>query len=75
MTPKYKEIEDSRMPNTMSDQQRDGTQDFGQSSADSKRLTLRTAELFKGDREVLIEHNGETYRLRITRGGKLILNK
>jgi hemin uptake protein HemP len=32
-------------------------------------------ELFAGAREVLIRHNQSTYRLRITRFGKLILNK
>lgn len=31
--------------------------------------------LFQGKQEVLIDHNGETYRLRITRNGKLILTK
>lgn len=31
--------------------------------------------LFAGAREVLIEWNGEHYRLRITRRGKLILQK
>ena len=31
--------------------------------------------LFRGRQEVLIAHNGETYRLRITRNGKLILTK
>lgn len=31
--------------------------------------------LFKGNLEVLITHNGDTYRLRITRNGKLILTK
>ncbi len=34
-----------------------------------------TAVLFGGAREIEIEHNGEIYRLRITRQGKLILNK
>jgi hemin uptake protein HemP len=34
-----------------------------------------TDSLFKGTREIEIEHNGEVYRLRITRQGKLILNK
>lgn len=34
-----------------------------------------SASLFKGRREIVIEHNGEFYRLRITRQGKLILNK
>ena len=33
------------------------------------------AQLFGGQREVLIVHNGEEYRLRITRQEKLILTK
>jgi len=32
-------------------------------------------ELFAGEHEIGIVHAGETYRLRITRQGKLILNK
>jgi hemin uptake protein HemP len=32
-------------------------------------------ELFEGEREVCIVHEGETYRLRITRRNKLILQK
>ncbi|MHB0973165.1 MAG: hemin uptake protein HemP [Thiobacillus sp.] len=31
--------------------------------------------LFRGSQEILINHNGEIYRLRITRNGKLILTK
>ncbi len=38
-------------------------------------LVIRTEELFGDRREVWIEHNGERYRLRITRRGKLILQK
>jgi hemin uptake protein HemP len=34
-----------------------------------------SAEIFKGLREVVIEHNGAEYRLRITSSGKLILTK
>ena len=37
--------------------------------------TLQTDTLFKGNQEILISHNGENYRLRITRNGKLILTK
>ncbi|MFZ2403705.1 MAG: hemin uptake protein HemP, partial [Methylobacter sp.] len=33
------------------------------------------AELFGTTREVVIEHSGEEYRLRLTRQGKLILTK
>jgi hemin uptake protein HemP len=36
---------------------------------------LRTEELFGERREVWIDHHGERYRLRITRRGKLILQK
>ncbi len=36
---------------------------------------VRSQELFAGKREVLIEHSGSIYRLRMTRAGKLILNK
>ena len=32
-------------------------------------------ELFAGEREICIEHEGERYVLRITRRGKLILQK
>lgn len=32
-------------------------------------------ELAKGNREVVIEYEGQDYRLRVTRNGKLILNK
>lgn len=37
--------------------------------------TIRSEELMAGAREIVILHNGETYRLRITRNGKLILTK
>lgn len=36
---------------------------------------ITSQQLMQGQRELLIEHSGETYRLRITRNGKLILNK
>ncbi|HEY2839842.1 MAG TPA: hemin uptake protein HemP [Pirellulales bacterium] len=36
---------------------------------------LRSTDLFSGRREVCIEHAGQLYRLRITRSGKLILQK
>lgn len=46
--------------------------------ADTHQSLLKTygsRELFDGSREVGIEHGGSLYRLRITRQGKLILNK
>jgi hemin uptake protein HemP len=37
--------------------------------------TVSTQDLFDGQREICIEHDGELYRLRITRRNKLILQK
>lgn len=44
---------------------------------DSEHLpkVISTHELFDGEREIGITHEGELYRLRITRRGKLILQK
>jgi hemin uptake protein HemP len=36
---------------------------------------IPAAEIFRDRQEVCIEHHGERYRLRITRRGKLILQK
>ncbi len=37
--------------------------------------TFPADHLFQGRQEILIAHKGETYRLRITKNGKLILTK
>lgn len=37
--------------------------------------TLSSNALFQGEHEIGIEHDGALYRLKITRQGKLILNK
>jgi hemin uptake protein HemP len=36
---------------------------------------LRVSELLQGEREVILEHDSQDYRLRITANGKLILTK
>lgn len=36
---------------------------------------LKTKDLFLQSREVMIQHNNEIYHLRLTKSGKLILNK
>lgn len=36
---------------------------------------LRSEELFRNSHELIIEHQGQEYRLRLTRNDKLILNK
>lgn len=43
--------------------------------ADSPALMLSSRELFRHTKTVCIEHNGEHYCLRLTRGNKLILTK
>lgn len=40
-----------------------------------QKSCISASELMGGARELLIEHAGEEYRLRITRNGKLILTK
>ncbi|MFU0503334.1 hemin uptake protein HemP [Pseudaminobacter sp. NGMCC 1.201702] len=45
---------------------------------EAARLSVRTVSstsLFAGGREIAIDHGGALYRLKITRQGKLILNK
>lgn len=45
-------------------------------AVESRKPQLYSDDLFRnGENEVLIEHQGECYRLRLTRLGKLILNK
>lgn len=36
---------------------------------------IQSQDLLQGQREVLIEHAGERYRLLLTRNGKLLLQK
>jgi hemin uptake protein HemP len=45
-----------------------------QTVAQDQRL-VNSEELFSGQREVLIAHGQEIYRLRLTRSNKLILHK
>ncbi len=37
--------------------------------------SITSESLFGGSRQILIQHEGETYTLRITSRGKLILTK
>ncbi len=39
------------------------------------KVRVLVAELLKGGREAILEHDGQDYRLRITANGKLILTK
>ena len=40
-----------------------------------KKQFFHSEELFRGAREIIIEHFNTQYRLMITKAGKLILNK
>jgi hemin uptake protein HemP len=56
----------------------DGTFQKGAAREFSERQEPRRIEspaLFEGGREVVIVHQGQTYRLRITKADKLILTK
>jgi hemin uptake protein HemP len=43
------------------------------SSGEPRRV--KVSELLEGEREAILEHGGQDYRLRITASGKLILTK
>lgn len=49
--------------------------DFELPIKQGSRPRLHSTELFGKAREIVIEHAGEEYRLRLTRQGKLILTK
>ena len=36
---------------------------------------LKVSDMLEGEREAILEHDGQDYRLRITANGKLILTK
>lgn len=40
-----------------------------------KPPVIRSQDLLQGGRETIIRHGDDDYRLRLTRAGKLILNK
>ncbi len=45
------------------------------SPAESMPLVLSSEALFQGRQEIVIRHDGQDYRLRITRMNKMILTK
>ena len=45
------------------------------SEATQDPAKVSSADLLRGARELLIQHHGETYRLRLTSNDKLILTK
>lgn len=59
----------------MKDKMKISTVDQGLFAETSVERRYQSQQLFCGQQEVLIEHAGDAYRLRITRQGKLILTK
>ena len=59
----------------MTDRSTDNDRQSQPSKGDQAPRTIDSAELLQGAREVVIRHGKETYRLRLTRQGKLILHK
>ena len=53
----------------------DVTRGLDESAQPADARILRSDDLLSGRREVIIEHGTEIYRLRLTRNGKLILQK
>ena len=45
------------------------------SGAEQQVLLIESSRLFGESNEIMIRHEGAIYRLRITRNGKLIMNK
>jgi hemin uptake protein HemP len=44
-------------------------------AAGGRPRRLKVSDLLAGEREAILEHDGQEYRLRITVNGKLILTK
>ena len=51
------------------------TNDRAPKTSAGRLRRLKVSELLAGDREAILEHDGQDYRLRITANGKLILTK
>jgi hemin uptake protein HemP len=47
----------------------------GEQEVEAAEAVVQAQELFRGQKEICIEHEGVRYRLRITRRNKLILQK
>ena len=52
-----------------------GERKRGEVPASAELRRVRVAGLLVGAREVILEHDGQSYRLRVTSNGKLILTK
>jgi hemin uptake protein HemP len=65
----------SARPNAKDTQETPPSSDRQPETSPAARRVLRSEDILAGQREVQILHEGEMYRLRVTRRGKLILQK
>jgi hemin uptake protein HemP len=61
----------------MSDDPRETSQqaEGGESQAAAREIEINSQDLMRGQREIVIRHGTQAYRLSVTRSGKLILRK
>lgn len=64
-----------KVPRPMSGHEIDKCAERGVASARKDVLRYSVAELMRGGRELILEHAGADYVLRITANGRLILTK
>ncbi len=62
-------------PDMIGPQDPDSAPPFGRPGGGATPKRIKVGELLRGEREVILEHDGQDYRLRITANGKLILTK
>jgi len=63
------------MKNTLSNQTSPLIEPQARSETAAGKLRFSSRQLFGAQNEIVIEHQGDDYRLRITSNGKLILTK
>ena len=62
-------------PDMISQQDPESTPPVERSPGGTRLKRIKVSELLGGAREVILEHDSQDYRLRITANGKLILTK
>jgi hemin uptake protein HemP len=53
----------------------EGAPPLNRSPLSQRPKRIKVSDLLQGEREVILEHDSQDYRLRITANGKLILTK
>jgi hemin uptake protein HemP len=66
---------DGEFPDMIRQQDSQSTPPVSRSPPGTRPKRIKVSELLQGEREVILEHDSQDYRLRITANGKLILTK